>query len=1624
MVMRFCSLGKMLAEKLTKEVNEKNFGGISFFSKHLVWRRMFLYPLVISLFIVALVESITVPCKLYAQNAVDAQRGNGPFVGRVRSLIALNNSLFALVTDAPPFIAGTATISQSGVYKSVNGGTTWTKIISFPAEETAQSLTTHLGSLFVITNGAGLVYRSADEGVTWSTLPQAVLGNVSHLVSLGDTLFARTGSARISSMFRSVDTGKTWTLVSSPGAILTIVSARGRTASSQSRTILFGGFVPSMNSLLRSIDGGQRWDDVVTLPQLSDLLLYDVAVQSNDDLYLATNKGVLFSRDNGLSWQAFNQGIEGKTIFRLAASEQFLYAATNDGLYLYSGLRWENIPVSFPSSGIVSGLSIESLYHAEGQSTIFLGTTKGIFRGTILPSTGIITKWEQVNRGLPGPNIDVHSLAIGAIPIAAGQNSGVFRATDGHTWLSSNMGLGTSLAATRIWASDKIPLSLLTVRSSGGLSNVFSSSDAALTWRGTNLVLQSDDVVSFGLNIGNSLFAGTKNGSLYRASLSTPQLWTKILFNPLEGTNTAITSFVQSGNAIFAATSSGLMQSIDAGNTWTRLPETLFPRIPISSLVSSDLILLAGTSKGVYISRNGGVFWEEPRTDALSENRVSSVQSVLLRDGLLYAGTSTDGVFRSSDNGQTWVRLPIDGLFAANSMVADTGRLFIGSANGLYEMQLPRPNEFPIITRLLPSDSLILGLSVDSPITIQGVNFTANSRVYFNGRELSSRYLSATELSVTIPRSLISSIGLSTLDIINSSSASARTVVKIVPLPQNFPQLHLSNTLEPFIAFLTQVSTAQTYTIRGTNIRDSLVLAVPEGFEISFNRGLAWLSGRVAVRFSTEMLTQEVSVRYRPMNARMITAELTHSVGGFILQTLTLSASPRSLQLIADPSSTLDFGGTTLGQTLRRIVTLVNPNTVSITLATVIRGTGARDYSLSQRQIIIPPSGRASLDVLFSPTQRGERSAILEILGAASLEIPLSGRGTQAVFEIRPQSIVFSTITYIGQNTALPRETITVRNIGDVSDEIVNAVLLGAANSFRVLGFVRTVLEPGKTISFTIEAKPEVVGLNEAILTFATASRFSSSASINLRAQGSIIEPPELVFPILGERISSGNASLRWLPSAQATHYELALEPVHAPSLVNGNTRIVSGTSVNITTLANASYYWTVRALVLRGQDTLTKSAWQQRQFFTTITDAPVIVPSILDFGTVALQQGETPPRSNGITVRSGIWRITAITILQDSSTHTNDAPNFRLVNNRFYSFDGAILKPLAESYPIALAFRPPRVRSAPYLAIAEVRLQNVTTNEIFVAPFLLRAVTTNCPQVSLSGTFENTACPETLVSFHLSPSKSVYAPGDDIRLQIRLNNVLNSFPAVERFFRRLSLTIDVENMSLLSLQERLTIGTGGDGANSVRVVPYSTVESLQSSLPVNPNGKIRFLVERPQNLRTGVLAEIQGKAVIGLKGLGQNVEQSLESVVMRIADVQWLGENNAVLDSGQILLWHETQSAPLSGHTVTATVNTCQITTNGSLFIAKTFPLQIQAISPNPVSEEAMIAFTLQEQTQTELSIVNIYGQTVKTIIQGVMFPGVYSRIIPASDLPSGTYFLHLKTPTESTQLKMEVLR
>jgi hypothetical protein len=78
--------------------------------------------------------------------------------------------------------------------------------------------------------------------------------------------------------------------------------------------------------------------------------------------------------------------------------------------------------------------------------------------------------------------------------------------------------------------------------------------------------------------------------------------------------------------------------------------------------------------------------------------------------------------------------------------------------------------------------------------------------------------------------------------------------------------------------------------------------------------------------------------------------------------------------------------------------------------------------------------------------------------------------------------------------------------------------------------------------------------------------------------------------------------------------------------------------------------------------------------------------------------------------------------------------------------------------------------------------------------------------------------------------------------------------------------------------------------------------------------------------------------------------------------------------------------------------------------------------ISPNPFSGSASISFTLHQNTETQVQVLDITGKTKAILANGILEPNTYSFIWEAGNLPAGIYLVELKTP-KSRQVKKLVL-
>lgn len=76
----------------------------------------------------------------------------------------------------------------------------------------------------------------------------------------------------------------------------------------------------------------------------------------------------------------------------------------------------------------------------------------------------------------------------------------------------------------------------------------------------------------------------------------------------------------------------------------------------------------------------------------------------------------------------------------------------------------------------------------------------------------------------------------------------------------------------------------------------------------------------------------------------------------------------------------------------------------------------------------------------------------------------------------------------------------------------------------------------------------------------------------------------------------------------------------------------------------------------------------------------------------------------------------------------------------------------------------------------------------------------------------------------------------------------------------------------------------------------------------------------------------------------------------------------------------------------------------------------------PNPVVHTATLQATLTERGQTEVYLVDVRGVTITTFYKSDAVPGSLQLTIDASDIPSGSYFVMMRTPNELFSQKVIV--
>jgi len=282
-------------------------------------------------------------------------------------------------------------------------------------------------------------------------------------------------------------------------------------------------------------------------------------------------------------------------------------------------------------------------------ANIFAGTDRGVFL-----STDNGTSWTRVNNGLK--NTRVRCLAVSGTNIFAGTWGGVWRAELGATTPSSCYGCIFSNAIFRC----------LTKR----CKKFF----FGRRWTRVNSVFMMDTHVMSLAVSGTNIFAGTNRGGVF-LSTNNGTSWTQVN-NGL--TNTYVNAFAISGTNIFAGTNGGVFLSTNSGTSWTQVNNGL-TNTTVWSLAASGRNIFAGTNGGVFLSTNNGTSWTH-----VNNGVTYTVSSLAVSGTNIFAGT-LGAVFLSTDNGASWTQVN-NGLTNSyvTALAVSGTNIFAGTYGGVF----------------------------------------------------------------------------------------------------------------------------------------------------------------------------------------------------------------------------------------------------------------------------------------------------------------------------------------------------------------------------------------------------------------------------------------------------------------------------------------------------------------------------------------------------------------------------------------------------------------------------------------------------------------------------------------------------------------------------------------------------------------------------------------------------------------------------------------------------------------------------------------------------------------------------------------------------------------------------
>ena len=231
---------------------------------------------------------------------------------------------------------------------------------------------------------------------------------------------------------------------------------------------------------------------------------------------------------------------------------------------------------------------------------------------------------------------------------------------------------------------------------------IYKSRDEGKSWETISRGMTHSRVIAMAIDPAYpaTIYAGTKGDAVYK-SYDGGQRWVPLKTGLDDVTITSVVNQLVfdpgDNNHLWAATTMGVFESADGGETWTKRMNGMREVLMVVTLAIDPVrpdIMYAGTSGGVYKSVDRARTWAKVNRGLIPPELLSSSRALMINSlaippstpDTVYAAT-LNGLYKTTDGARTWIRIGedlSDQLISALALdPSSLGTLYVAGRRGV-----------------------------------------------------------------------------------------------------------------------------------------------------------------------------------------------------------------------------------------------------------------------------------------------------------------------------------------------------------------------------------------------------------------------------------------------------------------------------------------------------------------------------------------------------------------------------------------------------------------------------------------------------------------------------------------------------------------------------------------------------------------------------------------------------------------------------------------------------------------------------------------------------------------------------------------------------------------------------